>query len=430
MKNKGWSLSILAVFSLSLCFAQAVASQTQSRKGHVVVPQSSVVHPGDVGKMAHTNLLVMMPEGGPMPLSANAKPNELPPIPGLFFETPASLACLYRLVQHAKPGCNPDQTTQTATGGSGAIAIVDAFDDPNAASDLAIFSQIFGLPPADLTVVYAAGTQPGLDPSGGWELEESLDIEYAHAMAPGARIFLVEAASSKGGDLFKAIVLASHLVAASGGGEVSMSFDFGGEFDLPTQSAFDTELFTTPGVVYVASAGDAPGAVWPATSPNVIAAGGTSISRDSSTGNFILENTWQITGGGPSAVEPRPHFQDRIARIVGPTRGTPDLSFDANPNLGVWIVDTNLFEGTPGGFFIGGGTSVSAPSIAGIINNAGKFLPSSQAENALIYRGVFSDDNDFRDITYGTCGVNVGDFAIFGWDFCSGVGSSTGLHGK
>jgi subtilase family serine protease len=427
MRNKGWSISIFAVFSLALCFAQEGAAQSQSRKSHMVVPQSSVALPGDAGRLAHTNLRVLMPDSGPLPITANAKPNELPPLPGVFFETPASLACVYRLVPHPMPGCNPDQTTQTATGGSGAIAIVDAFDDPNAASDLAIFSLIFGLPPADLTVVYAAGTRPGLDPTGGWELEESLDMQYAHAMAPNARIFLVEAATNSGNDIFNAIVLAGNLVAANGGGEVTMSFSFG-EFSQETQ--FDG-IFTTPGVVYLASTGDSAGAEWPATSPNVVAAGGTSISRDSSTGNFILENTWQDAGGGPSLVEPRPHFQDRIARIVGAARGTPDLSFDANPTSGVWVVDTNLFQGQPGGLFFGvGGTSLSSPALAGIINNAGKFQPSSQAENTLIYRNLFADGDNFRDIVYGTCGVNVGNFAFFGWDFCTGVGSNIGLHGK
>jgi kumamolisin len=426
MRVKGWSLSILAVFSLSLCFAQSGAAQGQFRRGHIVVPRSSVAHAGDAGKFAHTNLRVLMPDNWPLPINAVAKPNELPPVPGLFFETPASLACVYRLVPHPMPGCNPDQTTQTATGGSGAIAIVDAFDDPNAASDLAIFSEIFGLPPADLTVVYASGTQPGLDPTGGWELEESLDLQYSHAMAPHARIFLVEAATNSGDDLINAIILAGNLVAANGGGEVTMSFSFG-EFTEETQ--FDG-IFTAPGVVYLASTGDSAGAEWPATSPNVVAAGGTSISRNPLTGHFILENTWQDAGGGPSLVEPRPHFQDRIARIVGAARGTPDLSFDANPVSGVWLVDTNLFQGQPGGFFIVGGTSLSSPALAGIINNAGKFQPSSQAENALIYRNLFSDGDNFRDIVYGTCGVNVGDFATFGWDFCSGVGSSIGLHGK
>jgi kumamolisin len=126
-------------------------------------------------------------------------------------------------------------------------------------------------------------------------------------------------------------------------------------------------------------------------------------------------------------VEPRPPFQDRIAEIVGDFRGTPDLSFDANPATGVWVLDTNLFQGQPGGWFIVGGTSVSAPSLAGIINAAGKFASSSQAENALIYRHLFGDRDDFRDIAYGTCGLNNGNFAVPGWDFCTGMGSDIGL---
>jgi len=77
-----------------------------------------------------------------------------------------------------------------------------------------------------------------------------------------------------------------------------------------------------------------------------------------------------------------------------------------------------------------GGTSLSSPALAGIINNAGKFQPSSQAENALIYRHLFSDRDDFRDIEFGNCGLNVGNFATDGWDFCTGVGSSIGLGGK
>lgn len=426
MRSREWSVSAVAVL-LVLGFAQSVAAQSPRMKSHIIIPSSSVASPGDPGSSAHTNLRLLMPDTGPLAIDPNVQPNELPPVPGLFFETPASLACVYRLVKNPKPGCNPDETTETATGGSGVIAIVDAFDDPNAAGDLAIFSSIFGLPPADLTVVFAAGTRPGLDPTGGWELEESLDIEYAHAMAPGARIILVEAASNKGNDLLNAIVVAGNLVSANGGGEVTMSFAFG---EFPQETQLDG-IFSAPGVVYLASSGDSAGAVWPATSPNVVAAGGTSISRNPSTGHFILENTWQDTGGGPSLFEARPHFQDRIAGIVGPARGTPDLSFDANPNSGVWVVDTNLFQGQPGGLFVGvGGTSLSSPALAGIINNAGKFLPSSQAENSEIYRHIFSDRDDFRDIFFGNCGFNVGNFAVPGWDFCSGVGSSNGLGGK
>jgi kumamolisin len=423
MRNKGWSISILAV-TISLCFAQSSAAQNQSRKGHVVIPESSVARAGDSGIMANTHLRVMMPEGGVF--TGTPQPSELPPFPGFFFETPASIACIYRLVPHHVHGCDPNVTTDNPTGGSGAIAIVDAFDTPHAAADLAAFSAQFGLPPADFTVVFASGTQPGLDPSGGWELEASLDTQWAHAMAPNAKIFLVEAKNNRFSSLFTAVILAANLVAANGGGEVSMSFG-SGEFSIENQ--FDG-IFATPGVVYIASSGDSPGVSWPSASPNVLSAGGTTLSRDPNTGEFLLENTWQDAGGGPSQVEPRPHFQDPIAEIVGPARGTPDFSFDANPNTGVWVLDTNLFQGQPGGWFILGGTSVSAPSLAGIINSAGKFAGSSQAENALIYRHLFADRDDFRDIRYGTCGLNIGNFATEGWDFCTGIGSDIGLGGK
>jgi len=424
MRRTGWSISLFLAIISSLCSARVSAAQAQSRKGQVLVPQSSVEHTADIGVKAHTHLRIMMPEGGLF--TGTPQPNELPPFPGYFFETPASIACIYRLVPHSRPGCDPNETTQNPTGGSGAIAVVGAFDTPNAALDLAAFSAQFGLPLADFTVVYASGKQPALDPSGGWELEASVDIEWAHAMAPNARIFLVEAKTNSFSDIFTAVILAANLVATNGGGEVSMSFG-SGEF---TQETLVDGIFTTPGVVYVASSGNSPGVEWPSASPNVISAGGTTISRDPNSGTFLLENTWQDAGGGPSQVEPRPHFQDRIAEIVGPSRGTPDFSFDANPNTGVWVLDTNLFQGGPGGWFIVGGTSVSAPSLAGIINSAGKFATSSQAENAVIYRHLSSEQSNLRDIIFGNCGLNIGNFARFGWDFCTGAGSDIGLGGK
>ena len=423
MSRTAGSISLVATISM-LSFAQISAAQNQSRKGHVVIPESSVEHVADGGVMARTHLRIMMPAGGVF--TGAPQPNELPPFAGLFFETPASIACIYHLAPHPKAGCNPNETTANPTGGSGAIAVVDAFDTPNAAPDLAAFSAQFGLPPAVFQVVYASGTQPGLDPSGGWELESSLDIEWSHAMAPNARIFLVEANTNSFSDLFQAVAVASNLVATNGGGEVSMSWG-GGEF---TQETLFDAAFTTPGVVYIASSGDSPGAVWPSASPNVVSAGGTTISRDPNSGTFLLENTWQDAGGGPSQIEARPHFQDRVAEIVGNFRGTPDFSFDANPNTGVWVLDTNLFEGKRHKWFVLGGTSVSAPSLAGIINSAGRFAASSQAENSFIYGHMFSERGDFRDIIFGNCGLNIGNFARLGWDFCTGVGSDFGLAGK
>jgi subtilase family serine protease len=258
--------------------------------------------------------------------------SEIAPGPSYFYETPASLGCIYRLtsVSSTQTGCNPtDPTLPNPAGGAKAIAIVDAFHYPTAADDLETFSAQFRLPSANFQVVYASGSQPNAD--SGWGLEAALDIQWAHAMAPGAKIYLVEASSNSFADLLTAVNVASNLVAA-GGGEVSMSWG-GSEFAF--QKLYDG-YFTKSGVVYVAAAGDSAGTIWPSTSPNVVSAGGTTNSRDAS-GNLQAQPAWASTGGGPSKYESRPSYQSAISKIVGNKRGTPDVAAVADPNTGVWV---------------------------------------------------------------------------------------------
>lgn len=423
-------LTLILTTAASACvlsvspLASAQGRVSASAQMHVYTPQSSLPQPrNEQGQiMARTHLRILVPSSSQMNFGSKAlQPSELPPFTGFLFETPASLACVYRLVETHDRGCNPNVTTANPTGGNHAIALVDAFDDPTAVSDLATFSAQFGLPTANLTVVFAQGTRPGLDPTGGFEIEEALDTEWAHAMAPEATLFLVEAKNNSFINLFDAAVVASNLVAAAGGGEVSMSFG-GGEFSAET--SFDS-TFTTPNVVYFASAGDSPGVEYPSASPNVVSAGGTSVSRNTTTGDFIIESTWQDAGGGVSQVEPRPAFQNGVKHIVGAGRGTPDLSFDANPNSGVWVFDSNPVHGT--GWFVVGGTSVAAPSLAGIVNAANSFRASSAAENQALYT---DRESDFRDIFFGNCGVNISDFAAPGYDLCTGLGAVRTLAGK
>jgi kumamolisin len=412
-------LGPLSILALLLSFAV-----TKSSAQEVIVPQSSVANASDAGVRAHTNVRYVLPaEGFPAPALIRSGHGG-PPFPGFFYETPASIACVYGLVSFIEIGCNPNTVTQNPSGGSRVIAIVDAYDDPTAAADLRRFSKQFGLPQAKFSIVYANSIRPPVDPTGGWELEESLDIEWTHAMAPHAKIILVEARSNLLGDLLKAEDVASKLVAAGGGGEVSNGW--GGD-EFPGEAFFDSR-FTKPTVVYVAASGDAPGVEYPATSPNVLAAGGTSISRDPVTGAFMGESAWQLTAGGPSAFEPRPTYQDVISGIVGDVRGNPDLSLDGDVNSGAWVYDSNPTGGRKG-WFIVGGTSLSSAALAGIINNAGNFYASTNDELTAIY-GNLGNPDDFRDITLGTCGPYVGYEAETGWDFCSGVGSSIGLDGK
>lgn len=410
--------------------------------GTVVIPPTSQVNPNAPPHTARTNVRYLLP--------ASTTPMEAPPNSTYSYETPASLACLYSLVTTIT-GCNPNNTVNLPSGGSQSIAIVDAFDDPEAAADLAYFSDQFGIPfsPAKFKVVYASGHQPEIDDTGGWEMEESVDIEYSHAMAPNAMLYLVEADSPASSDLMTAVDVATNLVrcgktttcptTSPGLGEVSMSW---GTNDFSGETAYDSH-FTGTNVVYLAATGDAPGSTYPSVSPNVIAVGGTSISRSLSAGNFIREVAWQDAGGGISSYENMPTYQSKVPAIVsiaGQRRATPDIAADANPTTGVWVYDSFPMYGyyySTTSWWIVGGTSVSTATMAGIINAAdtanGSFAVSTAAELNNLY-GILttaaSYAADFNDITYGTCNYYSASYAVTGYDFCTGIGSPKTLAGK
>jgi kumamolisin len=405
-------------------------AQSPHDDGKVKVPDSSVEKPGDEGFKAHTNHLIL----------GDAKPLVVGSIPA--GENPGSLACVYNLVSPAlNPGCltNPSSPTFTnPVGGSGAIAIVDAYDYPTAAADLNTFSTQFGLPPANFQVVYANGTRPSTD--CGWNQEAALDIEWAHAMASGATIYLVEAASSSLSDLLAAVDKATALVQSAGGGQVSMSWG-SGEFRGETFYDFHFNPGGSAPVAYFAAAGDTGGkAIWPGVSPDVISAGGTRVNRDSS-GNFSSESAWSKEtcgggtcggGGGPSRYERRPAYQNVIQSIVGSSRGTPDFSFDADPFTGVAVYENSpACTGSNAGWMVFGGTSVSSPALSGIVNLAGHHQGSGSgvgyAEQTSMYTGYPNYSSaTFRDITSG----NTGYAAKAGWDFATGIGSDQGLNSK
>jgi subtilase family serine protease len=387
----------------------------------VIVPTASKALATDKGQRMHANVRFLS--------NPSATPSELPPYAGYAYETPASLACVYGLVAPTK-GCNPNTTTTNASGGSQTIAIVDAYDDPNAAADLAFFSAQFGLPYSDskFHVVYASGSAPAEDPTGGWELEEALDIEYAHAMAPNATIYLVEAASNYNSDLFYAVQVASNLIVcgktttcpkgSKGKGEVSMSFS-GEEF---SQESYYDSVFTTPGVVYLAASGDAAGTGYPCVSPNVVCIGGTSDSRSLVTGDLIAQIGWSDAGSGVSYYEPIPPYQashPQVAKQLYGYRGVPDISANSNPTTGAWVWTTFPYDGDETGWFTVGGTSLATPLSAGMVNATGGFLSSSAEYLTTLY----SVPNYVTDITYGSCNYYSGSYAGPGWDLCTGMGT-------
>ena len=424
-------LTVLGAIAVlcSLPFVRTASAQNPGW-GKVFIPASNLERAVDIGVRAHTYLRVLAPSSTSLSVGPNAlSPAVGPPFSGYAFETPESLACVYKLVSTLVTGCNPNSAKTVPSGGSRLIAIVDAFDNPKAASDLATFSAQFGLPAPTSTnfkVVYASGAKPPMDPSGGWELEESLDVQWAHAMAPNAHIVLVEAKSNSLTDLMAAVDKATSLVKAAGGGQVSNSWG-GSEFSGETSFDFH---FLTSGVVHFFSSGDSAGVQWPSAAPDVVAVGGTTTNRSNVTGNFLRETAWEDGGTGISKYESRPSYQSSISTIVGSHRGVPDVAADANPNTGVWVLDNNTLNGQAGGWFIVGGTSVSAPVWAGIVNAAGHFATSANSELTTIYSALGATAGKFNDINYGYCGFYDGNFAATGWDFCSGVGSPSTKTGK
>jgi len=314
----------------------------------------------------------------------------------------------------------------TADGSGQTIAIVDAYDDPTITADLQAFDQAFGLADPTFTKVAQNGstTLPGVDPAGAgtnnWEGEEALDVEWAHALAPGAAILLVEAADASPSNLFAAVNYARQVAGVS---VISMSF---GGNENTSETQYDS-IFTTPtghtGVTFVASTGDAGvPAGYPAYSPNVVAAGGTSLSLDS-LGNYLSETGWSGSGGGISQVEAQGSYQNGSVTQSTTYRTAPDVAFNADPSTGVSVYDS-YNNGTSTPWEILGGTSAAAPAWAGIfaIANQGRVLAGGSTLDSrsntlpLLYSAPASD---FHDIITG----NNGDAAGAGYDLVTGRGS-------
>jgi len=263
-------------------------------------------------------------------------------------------------------------------------------------------------------------------------------------MAPGALIILVEAASNSPEDVFPAVDVATKLVKENDGGQVSMSF---GGLETSQELTYDKHFKETSGIVYVAAVGDDPeeGPEYPATSPLVIAVGGTQFLRTLNAAlTYVAEIVWYdapkgqgsiiSTSGGRSLYEPRPSFQKDVKEVTGAWRGTPDVAAVASP--GVWT----CLQGQWGGV---AGTSLSTPLWAGIINNAHSqkgAVPqntnTTYAELMQVYGslGTPSYSEKFHDITQGGawagvpindgwCGPNGLTPALKGYNLCGGLGS-------
>jgi N-acetylneuraminic acid mutarotase len=268
----------------------------------------------------------------------------------------------------------------SATAGKGAtVAIVDAYDDPTAESDLAAYRSQYGLPPCTTAngcfrkVNQDGGSEPPTR-DAGWAEEISLDLDMVSAACPNCHILLVEADD----DSVQNLGIAENEAVALGAKYVSNSYGTSPLDDVPTAELqqWDTAYYDHPGVVITAATGDDgwngyQSTEFPASSPHVVAVGGTTLTRDPSSPRGWSESVWEDTGGGSGCSGlPQPSWQT----LPGPTgradcgRVVADVSADADPDTGVAVYDT---YGGVEGWTVIGGTSAATPLIAAVYALAG-----------------------------------------------------------
>ncbi|MET3105568.1 hypothetical protein AAKU58_000377 [Oxalobacteraceae bacterium GrIS 1.18] len=367
--------------------------------------------------------------------------------------SPAQVRAAYGLATLPSSFSNLSAAQLAQYGAGQTIYLIDAYDDPMVASELGAFSQLFGLPacttrslPVNASLPLAAPSANGCDfykvqssnagsmtatvpkYDANWAVEIAMDVQWAHAIAPLARLVLIESADATVPTMSGAIGLANLM----GPGVVSMSFGgTEGSYVLAADSYFQSK-----GMSYFASTGDSgAGVSWPSSSPYVVAVGGTTLTY-SGTGSRS-EVVWSKTGGGVSAFEPTPLYQNN--KVPGMQnygkRAVADVSFNADPNSGQYVAvipNQATCSFCQVSWVTGGGTSLSTPQWAGltaIVNamrtQAGKpmlgdphaALYTQIASTASTYASVFADVTTGSDASCAICS------ATRGYDAPSGLGS-------
>jgi subtilase family serine protease len=302
-----------------------------------------------------------------------------------------------------------------ASGGKGTIALIDAYYDASIESDLAAFDKQFDLPACTSAngclEIHKMATKESAN--SGWALETTLDVEWAHAIAPSAKILLIEAPTPSGANLLAAIDY-----AASRKDAVAISMSFGGG-EFPEEVSLDSHFKSVSGAPFFASAGDnGSGASWPASSPEVIGVGGTSLTLGTN-GTFASEKAWAGSGGGISAYEKAPSYQAgyQIPKSGG-MRAIPDVAYDADPASGFSVVRLGKWR-------VVGGTSAGAPQWAAIaalgtgVSDAHFYADKSSASSRAYFRDIVSGTN-------GACGYVCDARAHY--DYITGLGTPLTVH--
>ncbi len=375
---------------------------------------------------AHTTYVVL--DKQPDVTSDQLVPNYESPI------TPAEMEAAY--------GITSLNVSLSNLGKGQTIALIDAYNDANIITDANTFSSTYGLPQFNvaggptLTVMNENGTTNlSAIPTAagtGWDVEESLDVEWAHSMAPGANIILFEANSALVSDLLTAEVSAAKTTGVSAISNSWSTSEFSGEHQEDSD-------FAHAGVTFTASTGDSgPPVGYPAASPNVVAVGGTALYVNAP-GAYLGESVWGnedndgAGSGGISQFESQPSYQTgKVNGASSQFRTTPDVSLDADPITGVYVVDTLTGSGQVGG------TSLSSPMMSGIIavanavrvSNQLPLLNSTSPTQTLSLFYSAPENSIFHDISTGISndvefGTNFGNgfAAAPGYDIATGLGS-------
>ncbi|HTD03991.1 MAG TPA: S53 family peptidase [Undibacterium sp.] len=366
--------------------------------------------------------------------------------------SPAQIRAAYGLSLLPAPGAALTAAQAAQLGAGQTIYIVDAKHDPNVIAELAAFNQKFGLPtctvktiPAgaslplatasgsgcEVSVVFnsAGGTMTGVQPAydSGWATEIALDVQWAHATAPLARIVLIEAPDATLNNLLGAVKLAN----AMGPGIVSMSF----AAPEGNWTASVDPVFAAANMSYLAATGDSGAAVqWPAVSANVVAVGGTTLTY-SGTG-ARSEVSWSGTGGGVSAYMPAPSYQTNAVPGMGfaTHRNVADVAFNADPNTGQYLAVIPSGSSSVQ-WLSAGGTSLATPQWAGLIAvaNAVRALNAKSAlgaPHAVLYGQISAVPGTYASVFYDVTKGSDGSCAIctarIGYDQLTGLGTPNG----
>jgi subtilase family serine protease len=302
----------------------------------------------------------------------------------------------------------------TTSGAGQTVALVDAYNDPNAEADLGVYRAAYGIPACTTAngcfrKVNEHGTATAPPSNASWSEEIALDIDMVSAACPACKILLVEASSNSLTDL----LTAENEAAALGATAISNSWDAS---EFSTEHNYDS--YFNHNIPITASTGDAGyGVGWPASSPFVTAVGGTSLVRAANARGWT-ESAWSGAGSGCSAYEAKPAWQTDATCT---RRTVADVSAIADPNTGVAVYDSYQ---TPG-WMVFGGTSVSSPLLASVYALAGNGAGIASAQFAYTHASA-ATLNDVTSGSNGSCGGTYLCTSIAGYDGPTGLGTPIG----